>query len=59
MSNKEEVVPTPKYWRDRADEARATAEQMRNPDAKEAMLQVAAIYERMARQAADKQNKST
>jgi hypothetical protein len=41
------------YWRDKADEVRARADEMRDYDAVQAMLQVAQIYERMARRAAE------
>lgn len=40
---------TPEHWRKRAEEARIVAEQMTDPDAKEAMMNVAASYDRLAR----------
>jgi hypothetical protein len=40
---------TPEYWRDRAEEARAKADEMRDPAARETMLDVAKSYERMAK----------
>jgi hypothetical protein len=39
----------PKHWRERADEARAVAEIVRDPDAKQAMLKVAEGYERLVK----------
>ena len=41
-------VNNPKLWRERAEECRALADMMNNPDAKSAMLDVAAAYERLA-----------
>jgi hypothetical protein len=50
------VVPryldNPEFWRIRADEARLQAEQMRDRDAKQALLKFADVYERLAKQAA-------
>ena len=43
-----------RHWRDRAEEARLLAEQMSNPSAREAMLQVAESYERLAKRVAMK-----
>jgi hypothetical protein len=42
---------TPVYWRKRAEEARALAEDMNDAGAKRAMLIVAENYEKIARQA--------
>ena len=42
----------PRHWRDRAEEVRQLAEQMSNPAAREAMLQVAGSYERLAKRVA-------
>ena len=41
-----------RHWRDRAEEARQLAENMRNWAARNAMLQVAASYERLAKRVA-------
>jgi hypothetical protein len=49
---KNEVIPTTDYWRERGGRGDARADQMSNADAKAAMLAVAAIYERMAKKAA-------
>jgi hypothetical protein len=38
----------PQYWRDRADEARALADQMKDPETKHIMLRVAEGHERQA-----------
>lgn len=37
-----------KYWRARADEARAIAAELRLPHRKRVMLEIAAAYERLA-----------
>jgi hypothetical protein len=39
---------SPEYWRKRAEESRAVADQIVDPDAKEAMFAVAASYEKIA-----------
>ena len=39
---------TPQYWRERAEEARALAQQMTDPEAQRAMLSVAQSYEKIA-----------
>ena len=36
------------FWRDRAADARAKADNMRDAHARDTMMQVAALYERMA-----------
>jgi hypothetical protein len=41
----------PEYWRERADEARAHAEQMRDPTAKRTLMEIAQNYEQLAEQA--------
>jgi hypothetical protein len=45
------VFGTAKHWRERAEEARAMAEQMTDPAAKSAMLTVADSYEKLAERA--------
>ena len=44
-------IDDPDYWRERASEARAMAEQLRDPSAKEALIKIAEGYEYLARQA--------
>ena len=41
----------PEYWRSRAEEARAQADQMRDPDAKRTLLNIAKNYDQLAEQA--------
>ncbi len=43
---------TPGYWHGRADEARAIADHMMDPAAKETMLRIARTYETLAARAA-------
>jgi ATP-dependent Zn protease len=38
----------PKHWRDRADEARAVAEKLADPESKRRMLEIADAYEHLA-----------
>ena len=47
-------INDPKHWRYRAEEARAMAESMTNPEAEQLMLNVAADYERLAKRAEDR-----
>jgi hypothetical protein len=47
-------INDPKYWRYRAEEARAMAEGLTNPEAKHLMLKVAADYERLAKRAEER-----
>ena len=42
---------TAKDWRDRAEEARAKAQEMREPRAREIMLEIAAGYDTLAEMA--------
>lgn len=42
---------SPKYWHERAEEARATAEGMSDPKAKQALLVIALSYEKIAKRA--------
>jgi hypothetical protein len=43
------------YWRNRAKEARAQAEQMSDPEARRELLEIAATFERLAKLAEDNQ----
>ena len=51
-------VNDPKHWRDKAEEARAKADGMTDPQAKETMEHVAEDYERLAAHA-DKRNRKS
>jgi hypothetical protein len=42
---------SPEYWRERAEEARAQASQMRDPSARRTLLEIAENYEQLAAQA--------
>jgi len=44
-----------KYWHERAEEARTRAEEMHDSQAKLTMLNIAAMYERMADRAANRE----
>jgi hypothetical protein len=44
----------PKHWRDRAEEARAHAEQMTDRDAKQTMREIAEQYEMLAKRAEER-----
>jgi hypothetical protein len=44
-------INDPEHWRQRAGEARSVAEQMNEPQSKEAMLRIAKDYERLAERA--------
>ena len=41
-------INDPKHWQERAAEARAIAEQLKDPDARVYMLQIAHGYDRLA-----------
>jgi DNA-binding ferritin-like protein len=41
----------PKHWRERAEEARAHAEQMTDRDARQMMFRIAEDYEKLAKRA--------
>jgi len=44
------------YWRDRAEEARAISEEIRNPECRRIMREIASSYEYLARLTNDFQN---
>jgi hypothetical protein len=44
-------INDPEHWRQRAEEARTVAEQMNEPQSKEAMLRIAKDYEHLAERA--------
>jgi len=45
-------INDPKHWRDRAEEMRAAAEDMKDPVAQGTMLEIAEQYEKLALRAA-------
>ena len=47
-------INDPKHWRYRAEEARALAEKLTDPEAKQLMLKVAADYEQLAKRAEER-----
>ena len=47
-------VNDPAHWRQRADEARRMAEQLSDPAVKQALLDVAASYDRLAKLAEER-----
>ena len=49
MANK--LWNDPKHWRNRAEEARIRAEQMRDSEPRRMMLEIATEYERLAKKA--------
>jgi hypothetical protein len=46
MSPTHSILDDPEHWRQRAEKARAVAQQLNNPTAKAAMLGIAEQYER-------------
>jgi hypothetical protein len=47
----DKLMNNPTHWRNRAEEARANAHQMSDPESKRMMLDIAAGYERLAERA--------
>ena len=47
-------INDPKHWRERAEEARALANQMNDQEARQLMLGIAKDYERLAERAAER-----
>ena len=45
------IIDNPNHWRERAEEARALAEQLNRPESKRTMLRIADAYERWAEHA--------
>jgi len=48
------IIYDAQHWRDRAEEARAMADYLGDPTAREAMLQVAVGYDQLAQRATDR-----
>jgi hypothetical protein len=48
------VANDPEHWRQRAEEARAITELMTDMPSREAMLRIAADYDRLAKRAEDR-----
>jgi hypothetical protein len=48
---RQDLMTDPKHWRDRAEEARVLAQDMKDPEAREAMLRIAKDYDHIAERA--------
>ena len=48
------IYDDPEHWKERAEEARATAGYTRDPEAKSTMLRIADEYDRLARLAEER-----
>jgi hypothetical protein len=59
MTSRDNELRSSQYWRGRAEEARIRAGEMRSPSAESSMLDIAAMYERMADRAAEREARST
>jgi hypothetical protein len=55
MTSRDNELRSSHYWRERAEEARVKAGEMRSHTAEIAMLDIAAMYERMAERAAERE----
>ena len=51
MARRNRLMDDPNHWRNRAEEARAQAEQLNEPQARKIMLDAAADYDRLAERA--------
>ena len=47
-------IHDPEHWRQRAEEARAVADQIADPEARQMMLKIADDYERLAKRAEER-----
>jgi hypothetical protein len=52
------ILGDPKHWRNRAQETRALADQMSDPDTRRIMIGVAEDYEKLAKRAEERAAKS-
>ena len=50
-------IDDPKQWRDKAEEARAMADQLTNPDSKRTMLEIALCYVQLAQLAEERRRR--
>ena len=57
MTSTDDGLRSSGYWRERAEETRAKAGDMSSGDAQSALLDIAAMYERMAKRAAEREAK--
>jgi hypothetical protein len=57
MNLQEDGLRSSGYSRERAEEVRTKAEEMHSGDAQSAMLDIAAMYDRMAKRAAEREAK--
>jgi len=57
MTNTDDGLRSSAYWRQCAEETRAQAGEMRSGDAQSALLDIAAMYNRMATRAAEREAK--
>ena len=58
MTSRDNELRSSHYWRERAEEARVRAGEMRSADAETAMLDIAAMYEQLANRAAEREARS-
>jgi hypothetical protein len=52
------VLDNPAHWISRAEEARSIADEMKDPESKKTMMQIAESYEHMARMAQRRLNRT-
>jgi hypothetical protein len=57
MTSTDDGLRSSGYWRERAEETRAKAGEMRSGDAQSTLLDIAAMYDRMAIRAAEREAK--
>jgi hypothetical protein len=54
-----ELLTTPQYWRDRAEEIQELAERSTHPETKRSLQNIAADYERLAERAEERLQESS